>query len=29
MIPAAYTTGGDFISSPRRPVDDDIIWNLG
>ena len=29
MIPVAYTTGGDFIPSPRRPVDDDIIWNLG
>jgi nitroreductase len=29
MIPVAYTTGGDFVPSPRRPVDDDIIWNLG
>jgi nitroreductase len=29
MIPVAYTTGGDFIPSPRRRVDDDIIWNLG
>jgi nitroreductase len=29
MIPVAYTTGGDFTPSPRRPVADDIIWNLG
>ena len=29
MIPVAYTTGGDFTPSPRRPVDDDIIWNFG
>ena len=29
LIPVAYTTGGDFIPSPRRSVDDDIIWNRG
>ncbi len=29
MIPVAYTTGGDFTPSPRRPVGDDIIWNFG
>jgi nitroreductase len=29
MIPIAYTTGGDFTPSPRRRVDDDIIWNRG
>jgi nitroreductase len=29
MIPVAHTTGGDFTPSPRRPVGDDIIWNLG
>ena len=27
MIPVAYTTGGDFVPSPRRPVDDMIVWN--
>jgi nitroreductase len=29
LIPVAYTTGGDFKPSPRRPVDDSIIWNRG
>jgi len=27
LIPVAYTTGGDFAPSPRRPVDEVIIWN--
>jgi nitroreductase len=27
LIPVAYTTGDDFTPSPRRPVDDVIIWN--
>ncbi len=27
LIPVAYTTGGDFVPSPRGPVDDSIIWN--
>jgi hypothetical protein len=27
LIPVAYTTGGDFSPSPRRPVDDVIRWN--
>ena len=27
MIPVAYTTGGDFTPSPRRPVTETIIWN--
>jgi nitroreductase len=27
LIPVGYTTGGDFGRSPRRPVDDVIIWN--
>lgn len=27
LIPVAYTTGGDFKASPRRPVTDSIIWN--
>ena len=27
LIPVAYTTGGDFSPSPRRSVDDDIVWN--
>jgi nitroreductase len=27
LIPVAYTTGGDFHRSPRRPVDDVIVWN--
>ena len=26
-IPVAYTTGGDFTRSPRKPVDDVIVWN--
>jgi nitroreductase len=29
MIPVAYTTGGDFTPSPRRPAEDDIVWNHG
>jgi nitroreductase len=27
LIPVAHTTGGDFHRSPRRPVDDVIVWN--
>ena len=27
LIPVAYTIGGDFKPSPRRPVTDSIIWN--
>ena len=27
LIPVAYTTGGDFRPSPRRPVDEVIVWN--
>ncbi len=27
LIPVAYTTGDDFTPSPRRPIDDVIIWN--
>jgi len=27
LIPVAYTTGGDFRPSPRRPVDDVVVWN--
>jgi nitroreductase len=27
LIPVAYTTGGDFRPSPRRPVEDSIVWN--
>ena len=27
LIPVAYTTGGDFTRSPRKPVTDVIIWN--
>lgn len=27
LIPVAYTTGGDFVPSPRRPVDEVISWN--
>jgi nitroreductase len=27
LIPAAYTTGGDFRPSPRAPVEDHIVWN--
>lgn len=29
LIPVAHTTGGDFRRSPRRPVDDVIVWNPG
>jgi len=29
LIPVAYTKGDDFTPSPRRPVDDVIIWNRG
>lgn len=27
LIPLGYTTGGDFVRSPRKPVDDVIVWN--
>jgi nitroreductase len=27
LVPVAYTTGGDFHRSPRRPVEDVIVWN--
>jgi nitroreductase len=27
LIPLAYTVGDDFTPSPRKPVDDVIIWN--
>jgi nitroreductase len=27
LVPVAHTTGGDFRRSPRRPVDDVIVWN--
>ena len=27
LIPVAYTTGGDFTPSRRRPIEDDIGWN--
>ena len=27
LIPVAYTTGGDFRPSPRRPVDEVVVWN--
>ena len=27
LIPVAYTTGGDFARSSRKPVADVIIWN--
>lgn len=27
LIPVAYTTGGDFTPSPRKPVEDVIVWN--
>jgi len=27
LIPVAYTLGDDFKPSPRKPVDDVIIWN--
>ena len=26
LLPVAYTTG-DFTRSPRKPVDDVIVWN--
>lgn len=29
LVPVAYTTGDDFRPSPRKPVDDVIIWNPG
>jgi nitroreductase len=27
LLPVAYTTGGDFSRSPRKPVRDVIVWN--
>jgi nitroreductase len=27
LLPVAYTTGGDFRRSVRKPVDDVIVWN--
>lgn len=27
LIPVAHTTGGDFVPSPRAPVEDSIVWN--
>jgi nitroreductase len=27
LIPVAYTTGGDFTPSRRKPVEDVIVWN--
>jgi len=27
LIPVAYTTGPPFTRSPRRPVEDVVIWN--
>jgi nitroreductase len=27
LLPVAHTTGGDFVPSPRAPVEDSIIWN--
>lgn len=27
LIPVAYPTGGDFTPSPRREVEDSILWN--
>lgn len=27
LIPVAYTVGDDFTPSPRKPVDDVVIWN--
>lgn len=27
LIPVAYTTGDDFTPTPRKPVDDVIVWN--
>ena len=29
LIPVAHTTGGDFVPSPRAPVEGTIIWNRG
>jgi nitroreductase len=29
MIPVAYTTGDDFSPSPRRPVEETIVFNRG
>ena len=27
LLPVAHTTGGDFVPSPRAPVEGSIIWN--
>ena len=27
LIPVAYTIGGDFRPSPRKPVEEVILWN--
>ena len=27
LIPVGYTTGGDFTPSPRRPVEEVVVWN--
>jgi nitroreductase len=27
LVPVAYTTGGDFVPSPRRPVEESVSWN--
>jgi nitroreductase len=27
LIPVAYTVGEDFSPSPRKPVEDVIVWN--
>jgi len=27
LIPVAYTTGGDFRPSPRRPIEESVVWN--
>lgn len=27
LIPVAHTTGGDFVPSPRAPVEGSIVWN--
>ncbi len=29
LVPVGYTTGDDFSPSPRRPVEDVIVWNRG
>lgn len=29
LVPVAYTTGDDFRPSPRKPVDEVIVWNPG